>query len=215
MYHVKRNLIIKLRDGKKLEASFGNSDCASLFCLVWSSSRRKWLCIDLPLFNNTFCFSFDHPCLLPHPPVTASFLYLLLSFFLPVSLNTVCAAAFFLLLCLAPQSCPTLCDPVDCGPWGSSVRGDFFSQEYWSGLPCPLPRDLPHPGIKPRFPALHVDSLPSEPLGKPSLCGCVQKDNADPGMLIKILRFKRGGLTQFYSPSQILEWELAKNINHL
>ena len=26
MYHVKRNLIIKLRDGKKPEASFGNSE---------------------------------------------------------------------------------------------------------------------------------------------------------------------------------------------
>ena len=22
-------------------------------------------------------------------------------------------------------------------------------QEYWSGLPCPAPGDLPHPGIKP------------------------------------------------------------------
>ena len=25
----------------------------------------------------------------------------------------------------------------------------FFRQEYWSGLPCPLPGDLPHPGIEP------------------------------------------------------------------
>ena len=25
----------------------------------------------------------------------------------------------------------------------------FFRQEYWSGLPCPSPRDLPNPGIKP------------------------------------------------------------------
>ena len=24
----------------------------------------------------------------------------------------------------------------------------FSRQEYWSGLPCPPPRDLPHPGIK-------------------------------------------------------------------
>ena len=24
----------------------------------------------------------------------------------------------------------------------------FFRQEYWSGLPCPPPRDLPDPGIK-------------------------------------------------------------------
>jgi len=29
--------------------------------------------------------------------------------------------------------------------------------------------DLPDPGIKPRSPALQVDSLPTEPLGKPIL----------------------------------------------
>ena len=32
-------------------------------------------------------------------------------------------------------------------------------QEYWSGLPFPSPRDLPHPGIEPRSPALQADSL--------------------------------------------------------
>ena len=40
-------------------------------------------------------------------------------------------------------------------------------QEYWSGLPCPPPRDLPSPGIEPRSPALQADSLPAEPPGKP------------------------------------------------
>ena len=42
----------------------------------------------------------------------------------------------------------------------------FSRQEYWSGLPCLSPGDLPNPGIKPRSPALQVDSLPAEPLGK-------------------------------------------------
>ena len=37
----------------------------------------------------------------------------------------------------------------------------FSRQEYWSGLPCPHPGDLPHPGVKPRSPA-----LPSELPGK-------------------------------------------------
>ena len=46
------------------------------------------------------------------------------------------------------QLCPTLCDPVDCSLPGSSVYG-FSRQEYWSGLPCPPPGDLPNPGIKP------------------------------------------------------------------
>ena len=30
----------------------------------------------------------------------------------------------------------------------------FSQQEYWSGLPFPLPRNLPTPGIKPTSPAL-------------------------------------------------------------
>ena len=30
----------------------------------------------------------------------------------------------------------------------------FSRQEYWSGLPCSPPRDLPNPGIKPISPAL-------------------------------------------------------------
>ena len=52
----------------------------------------------------------------------------------------------------SPQSCLTLYDPMDCSPTGSSVIG-FSRQEYWSGLPCPPPGDLPNPGIKPTSPA--------------------------------------------------------------
>ena len=37
----------------------------------------------------------------------------------------------------------------------------FSRQEYWSGLPCPLPGNLSDSGIKPRSPALQVDSLQS------------------------------------------------------
>ena len=43
----------------------------------------------------------------------------------------------------------------------------FSKQEYWNGLPCPPPGDLPNPGIEPRSPALQADSLLSEPPGKP------------------------------------------------
>ena len=39
--------------------------------------------------------------------------------------------------------------------------------EHWSGLPCPPPGDLPDPGIELRPSTLLVDSLPSEPPGKP------------------------------------------------
>ena len=41
-------------------------------------------------------------------------------------------------------------------PWG------FSRQEYWNGLPCPPPGDLP----KPRSPTLQEKFLPSEPQGK-------------------------------------------------
>ena len=47
----------------------------------------------------------------------------------------------------------------------------FSRQEYWSGLPCLPPRDLPNPGIEPRSPALQADSSPSEPPGKPKNTG--------------------------------------------
>ena len=65
-------------------------------------------------------------------------------------------------------------------PWG------FSRQEYWSGLPCPSPGDLPDPGIEPRSPALqalyHLNSTQvsgilasflSEPPGKPQNTGVV------------------------------------------
>ena len=48
---------------------------------------------------------------------------------------------------------------------------EFPRPEYWSGLPCPPPGDLPNPGIKPRSPVLQADSLPSEPPGKPKKMG--------------------------------------------
>ena len=50
-------------------------------------------------------------------------------------------------------------------PWG------FSRQEYWSGLPCLPPGDLPTSGVKPRSPALQADSLPAEPPGKPKNTG--------------------------------------------
>ena len=36
----------------------------------------------------------------------------------------------------------------------------FSRQEYWSGLPCPSPGDLPNSRIEPVSPALQADSLP-------------------------------------------------------
>ena len=47
----------------------------------------------------------------------------------------------------------------------------FFRQEYWSGLPFPLPGHLPNPGIEPKSPALaggFFTAEPSEALSYPT-----------------------------------------------
>ena len=63
------------------------------------------------------------------------------------------------------QPCPTLHDPMD-----YTVRR-FSRPEYWNGLPCPSPGDLPNPGIKPRSPAMQANSLPAESPRKPRNTG--------------------------------------------
>ena len=62
-----------------------------------------------------------------------------------------------------PQSCPALCDSMDCSICQASLSMGFSRQEYWSGLSFSSPEDLPNPGIEPGSPALQADSLPSEP----------------------------------------------------
>ena len=66
---------------------------------------------------------------------------------------------------LATQSCPTLCDTMDCSPRGSSVHC-ILQQENWSVLPFPSPGDLAVPRIEPESPTLQTDSLLTESAGK-------------------------------------------------
>ena len=54
----------------------------------------------------------------------------------------------------------------------SPLSMGFSRQEYWSGLPCPSPGDLPNQ-IEPRSPTLQVASLPSVPPGKPRELDCM------------------------------------------
>ena len=50
-------------------------------------------------------------------------------------------------------------------PWTAAYQArlsmEFSRYEYWSGLPFPSLGDLLDPVIKPRFPALQADALPS------------------------------------------------------
>ena len=54
----------------------------------------------------------------------------------------------FMLSCF--KLCPTLCDPVDCSPPGSSVHR-ILKQEHWSGWACPSIGDFRNPGMEPRL----------------------------------------------------------------
>ena len=48
---------------------------------------------------------------------------------------------------LVTQSCPILCDTLDCSPPGPLARlpVGFFRQEWWSGLPFPPPGESSRP----------------------------------------------------------------------
>ena len=51
-------------------------------------------------------------------------------------------------------------------PWTIACQAllsmGFSRQEYWSGLPCLPPGDLPNAGMEPGSPALQADSLLAE-----------------------------------------------------
>ena len=62
-----------------------------------------------------------------------------------------------IVLCYAKplQSCLTLCNPMDCQVvCQAPLPMEISRQEYWSGLPCSPPRDLPNSGMEPESPAL-------------------------------------------------------------
>ena len=74
-----------------------------------------------------------------------------------------------------PQCCavPSRFSPVQLcvTPWTAARQAPlsmgFSRQEYWSGLPCPAPGDLPDPGIKLTSLMSSAGSLPLAPPGKP------------------------------------------------
>ena len=70
-------------------------------------------------------------------------------------------------VCMA-QLCPTLRSPwtIACQ---APLSMKFSRQEYWSGLPFPIPGDIPNPGIEPMSlasPVLAGRFFTPEPPGK-------------------------------------------------
>ena len=69
-------------------------------------------------------------------------------------------------LCLVAQSCPILCNSMDCSPPGSSVRG-ILQARVLEWVAMPSSRGSCQPRGWTQSPALQADSLASEPPGKP------------------------------------------------
>ena len=67
---------------------------------------------------------------------------------------------------LVKLSCLTLCDPMDCSSPGSYVHRILHGR-ILKLVAIPSPGYLPEPGFKERSPTMQVNSLSSEPPGKP------------------------------------------------
>ena len=67
------------------------------------------------------------------------------------------------------QLCPTLCDPMDCSPPGSSLHS-ISQARILEWLLFPSPGDLLNPGMEPTSPALEGKFFTTtELLGKPKI----------------------------------------------
>ena len=119
----------------------------------------------------------------------------LCGFLPPSGLFTCCAVSsgcFFPRICMASPltSSSVLCFVLSRSVVSDSLRPHglqptrllcpcgFSRQEYWSGLPCPPPGDLPKLGITPRSPTLQAYSMSSK-----SLLKCYLIRGAFPGHL--------------------------------
>ena len=104
----------------------------------------------------------------------------------PRRLDIVLCAVKFVCVCVCvrvqmftcAQLCLTLCKSMDYITCQAPLSIEFSRQEYWSGLPFPLPGYLPNPGIKPAIepeslvsPALAGRFFTTVPPGKPMLYG--------------------------------------------
>ena len=75
------------------------------------------------------------------------------------------------------QSCLTLCDPIDYTAHG------ILQARILEWVAFLSPEELPNPGIESRSPTLQVDSLPTEPPGKPCVsCSAVSNSLGTHGL---------------------------------
>ena len=80
------------------------------------------------------------------------------------SLNLRCLMTSHIQGVLVLHSCPTLCNPMDCSPPGSSVLG-ILQASIFEWVAISFSRKSSQPGHEPESPALQADSLPLESPG--------------------------------------------------
>ena len=117
---------------------------ATAFCTQLDEVERR---LHMPVLCPSHCVrSLVAPVLYPHGcySLPTELRTTTVSSQLNCHFSNVCVHA-----CLGTQSCPTLSDPTDCSPPGSSVHG-IFQARILEWLPCPLPGNLPDPGIEPK-----------------------------------------------------------------
>ena len=88
-------------------------------------------------------------------------------------------------------------------PWTAAHQAPlsmgFSRQEYWRGLPCPPPGDLPNPGIELEFlasSALQVDSLPVSHQGSLHTLSCI---SSNPTLVYSLQKKKKEKLKASHS----------------
>ena len=102
--------------------------------------------------------------------------------------------------CLVSQSCPTLCDPMDCSQAPLSM--EILQARILEWVVIPSPEDLSDPGIKPRSPTLQTDSLLYE----------LQGSSCEQHVLRQMLMIGWGGTRTHHTKKTVRNWgaQLAK-----
>ena len=159
-----------LRDWFPVNAWFPGDRCLSLQHRIsakhLSPSSSQWACCLESVWALTALLSLTIRTL--HPKVSGDLPTACYSLRVPhctSSADCVCTQSL--------QSCPTLCNPMNCSPPSpqAPLSVGFSRQEYWTGLLCPLFRGSSDPRMEPVPPASPVlsqaDSLPLSHSGKP------------------------------------------------
>ena len=95
-------------------------------------------------------FPFPSPGDLPDPGIEPVFPALAGRFFTTKPAGKPFERDFPLYACMLSHfRCVTLFETLQTVAREAPLSTRFSRQEYWSGLPCPPPGDLPDPGIKP------------------------------------------------------------------